>query len=204
MQRTLLVLAAAGLVCAATVAQSAVKKTTAAKLTPAKKPSPKSTLTKAKPAVPLPPASDEQRGAAELAHLGNYACEFNQSLSVAPNPAHEAYVDVRFGKRMFTMKPVLSSTGALRLEAVAGDALVIQIPFKSMLLDTRLGKRLVDECVHEKQTLAKLAAEKEPLGPGLGIDPSRPAVAEPASAASAPADAASAPAPVSIPASAPL
>jgi hypothetical protein len=184
MHRTLLVLAAAALVCAAGLAQSAIKKTPAGKVTAAKKPALKSTTTKAKSATLLPPANDEQRGAAELAHVGSYACEFNQTLTVAPNPIHEAYIDVRFGKRLFTMKPVLSSTGALRLEEVAGNTLMIQIPFKSMLLDTRLGQRLVDECMHEKQTLAKLAAEKEPLAPGLGIDPSRAAaepVPEPAS-----------------------
>lgn len=209
MQRTILVLAAAALVCGATLAQTIAKKTAASKSAPAKKPAPRKSPAKARPSTPLPPANDAQRGAAELTHVGDYACEFSQTLSVAPNPTYEAYVDVRFGKRLFTMKPVLSSTGAVRLEEVAGDALVIQIPFKSMLLDNRLGRRLVDDCVHEKQTLARLAAAQEPPGPGLGIDPSRVAPPEPPAAASAasapetPAEAASAPEPASAPAATP-
>jgi hypothetical protein len=203
MHRTILVLAAAALVCGATLAQTAVKRTAAGKVAPTKKPVPRNSAPKKATSAAVAPANDEQRGAAELAYVGDYACEFNQTLSVAPNPTYEAYVDVRFGKRLFTMKPVLSSTGALRLEEVAGDALMIQIPFKSMLLDNRLGRRLVDECVHEKQSLAKLSAAKEPPGPGLGIDPSLAAPAAPQAAASAPGEAASTPEPASAPAATP-
>jgi len=184
MHRTIFVLAAAALMCGATLAQTHVKKA-ATKGTPTKK--------TASP-TRLPPASDEQRDAAQLAYVGDYACEFSQKLKVAANPTDPAYIDVRFGKRLFTMKPILSSTGALRLEEVVGDALMIQIPFKSMLLDNRLGQRLVDECVHEKQSLAKAAASQEPPGPGLGIDPSRTVM---------PAEAASAPEPASSPVATP-
>jgi hypothetical protein len=46
---------------------------------------------------------------------------------------------------------VLSSTGALRLEAVKGNTLLLQIANKSMLMDQKAGRRVVDGCVHEKQ-----------------------------------------------------
>ena len=55
------------------------------------------------------------------------------------------------------MKPVLSSTGALRLEDVKGRMLMLQIANKSMLLDTQVGQRIVDGCVHEKQRVQKVA-----------------------------------------------
>jgi len=58
------------------------------------------------------------------------------------------------------MKPVLSSTGALRLEDVKGVGLLIQIANKSMLMDTKAGKRLVDDCVHEKQRAFRDAQPK--------------------------------------------
>jgi hypothetical protein len=58
------------------------------------------------------------------------------------------------------MKPVSSSTGALRLEDVKGVALLLQIANKSMLMDTKVGQRLVDGCVHEKQRAAAAAAGK--------------------------------------------
>jgi hypothetical protein len=53
--------------------------------------------------------------------------------------------------RTWTMKPVLSHTGALRLEDVKGRMLMLQIANKSMLMDTQIGQRVVDNCVHEKQ-----------------------------------------------------
>jgi hypothetical protein len=100
---------------------------------------------------PLPAADQAQLEAAERTHFGPYECDLKQSIDVSMNPKAPGYVDVKFGKKVFTMKPVLSSTGALRLEDVKGVGLLIQIANKSMLMDTKAGKRLVDACVHEKQ-----------------------------------------------------
>jgi hypothetical protein len=108
----------------------------------------------AKPApveAPLPPASDEQKAAATLALLGDYACEFDQSVSVLASAKAEGYLDVRHKASTWVMKPILSSTGALRLEDMKGRFLMIQIANKSMLMDTQLGQRLVDGCQHAKQ-----------------------------------------------------
>jgi hypothetical protein len=111
---------------------------------------------------PLPPATGEQNAAASMTHFGHYDCEMNQAVEVSMNPKYDGYVDVSFGKQKFTMKPVLSSTGALRLEDVKGQALMLQIAYKSMIMDVKAGRRMVDECVHEKQMLAKKAAEGKP------------------------------------------
>jgi hypothetical protein len=109
--------------------------------------------------VPLAAAGGEQIAAAALALYGEYACEFDQSLVVSTTPGHDGYVDVRFKAQTWTMLPVLSSTGALRLEDVKGRMLLIQIANKSMLMDTQLGHRVVDGCMHEKQRLANAAAQ---------------------------------------------
>jgi anti-sigma factor RsiW len=95
----------------------------------------------------LPPASPEQMQAAQYAHMGDYACEFNQSVKVA-NHSTEGYVSVSYKGQSWVMKPVLSSTGAVRLEDVGGRTLMLQIANKSMLMDQRAGQRLVDECIH--------------------------------------------------------
>ncbi|HET9977576.1 MAG TPA: hypothetical protein VFQ20_09085 [Burkholderiaceae bacterium] len=100
---------------------------------------------------PLAPASDEQKAAATIAHLGDYACEFDQTVSVLAHAKADGYLDVRHRTSTWVMKPVLSSTGALRLEDVKGRLLMIQIANKSMLMDTQLGQRLVDGCMHDKQ-----------------------------------------------------
>lgn len=127
------------------------------------KPAAKSTAkpaakTAAKPAAkaipaeaPLEAANDDQKSAAKMAHLGDYACEFDQIVQVAPNAKAEGYLDVRLKNQTWVMKPVLSSTGALRLEDVKGRMLMIQIANKSMVMDTKIGQRLVDGCQHETQ-----------------------------------------------------
>lgn len=132
----------------------------AAKKPTAKRPS----KAAAKPAIApapavLPPASDEQRSAAALVFYGQHDCEFNRVVQVAANPLNAGYVDVQFGKETWVMRPVLSSTGARRLEDVQGRMLLLQIAFKSMLMDVKAGVRVADECVHEQHRVAMREAD---------------------------------------------
>ncbi|NML15531.1 hypothetical protein [Azohydromonas caseinilytica] len=139
----------------------------------------------AKPVVeaPLPDADETQLAAAQRAYQGAYACEFNQTVQIAPHAKHAGYLDVTWKKDVFTMKPVLSPTGALRLEDVKGRALMVQIANKSMLMDTKAGQRLVDECQSAEQRDFAAAAKLAPPVSSLGIDPNKAA----AVAAAAPA-----------------
>ena len=192
----------------AAIAASSAAQTPA---TPAGKPAPAAKAPAAKPAAPaprkapvrkpaapvvvaLPPASAEQLAAADMAHVGDYACELNQKITVLATPQSTGYIDVRFNTKTWTMKPVLSSTGALRLEDVKGQMLMIQIANKSMVMDTQIGHRIVDACVHEKQLQAIAAAASQPAGPPLLQAPeaAASAAASAASAADAAAVAASA------------
>jgi hypothetical protein len=133
----------------------------------AAKPAPKATA-KAAPAKKTPPpppepvlndADETQLAAAERAYLGDYACEFKQSVHIDKHPKVAGYINVAWQKQLFTMKPVLSSTGALRLEDVTGRTLMIQIANKSMLLDTKIGQRLLDDCIHPEQIKLMEAAK---------------------------------------------
>lgn len=119
------------------------------------------------PDAPLPDAGSEQLAAADMTHFGDYACDFDQTVKVVVTPKNAGYVDVNFKKQTWTMKPVLSSTGALRLEDVKGQMLMLQIANKSMLMDAKIGQRVVDGCVHEKQRLATAAAAGQPAGESL-------------------------------------
>lgn len=112
----------------------------------------------ASPSAALAPADTAQREAAKLAYYGDYACEFAQTINVSANAKNEGYVDLRFKKQTWIMKPVLSPTGALRLEDVKGRMLLVQIANKSMLMDTKIGQRVVDECANEKQRKVALAS----------------------------------------------
>lgn len=119
----------------------------------------------AKKTPPPPPpepvlvdADEAQLAAAERTHLGDYACEFKHSVRIDKHNKMAGYITVAWQKMLITMKPVLSSTGALRLEDVTGRTLMIQIANKSMLLDTKIGQRLLDDCVHPEQVKLMEAA----------------------------------------------
>ncbi len=138
---------------------------------------------KAKPAakqvapVELPPeaASEEQIAVAERVYYGEYFCDFKQTIQIKASEKHPAYVDLRFGPSTYLMKPVLSSTGAVRLEDVKGTTLMVQIASKSMLLNVKTGTRLVDECVCPKQRelieAARQAADLEAQKTALTSSP---------------------------------
>lgn len=113
--------------------------------------------------LPLAPASEDQIQAAQRAHIGRYLCEFGQEIVLDRNDANPGYLNLKYKQQTWVMKPVLSSTGALRIEDTRGQALLLQIAFKSMLLNTRTGQRIVDACVHEAQ---KAALEEAKLHPG--------------------------------------
>lgn len=105
------------------------------------------------------PASPEQVSASERVYYGAYECDFQQVVHITASERHSSYVDLRFAKNRYLMKPVLSSTGAIRLEDVKGQTLMIQIASKSMLMNVKTGTRLVDACVSPSQRVAIDAAK---------------------------------------------
>ena len=115
----------------------------------------------AEPEAKIDQASPEQMQAAEMIKYGESACEFNQKLDVGMSSKYPGYVDLSFKGKSYLMKPILSSTGALRLEDVKGVTLLIQIAKKSMLMNTKTGERLVDECVFPKKDNASANASAE-------------------------------------------
>ena len=145
--RLLLAILAAGAVALPAVGQTV----------PAAKPAAKAAVKSATPAAPkkpdmiIPDAYPEQVKAAEMVYYGKYECEFNQTVDIDKSPKYSAYVTVKHGKGEWLMKPVLSSTGAIRLEDVRGETLMVQIATKSMLLNTTTARRIVDDCISPKQ-----------------------------------------------------
>ena len=126
----------------------------AAQTAPAPKPAAKAPPKSVKAAVPdfaVPDAPPDQVKAAEMVYYGRYDCEFNLTVDIHQSPKHSAYVDVKHGKGEWLMKPVLSTTGAIRLEDVKGETLMVQIASKSMLLNVKTARRIVDDCISPKQ-----------------------------------------------------
>lgn len=156
-----------------------------------------------RPAPALPQASQEQMQASQLVYLGRYECEFGKTIDIIADDKHAGYVGVKHGKASYLMRPVLSSTGAVRLEDVKGQMLVVQIASKSMLMNVRLGQRIADECVSPRQRelieearrvqAAETAASAATAASGAAsaADPAASAAPVSADAASAAASAAS-------------
>lgn len=171
--RGLLCLAAAGLPFAAS-ATSPGNSTAGAKppASPAAAKTAKSAKPAAKPSAPTPAsaqesdpeptseATEEQLRAADRVFYGNYECDDNQAVVVSTLPKYPGYVIIKHGKRAYVMKPFESKSGAIRLEGIKGDTLVVQIASKSMLLNVKTGQRILDGCVNIEQR-RRLEAEAE-------------------------------------------
>lgn len=133
-------------------ATSAAMAQTAPAKTPAAKPAAK---VAAKPAAaePVVPQSlnSTQLEIAKRVHTGNAACEFDQTVSVAPVTSHPGHFTLAFKNVNYTMVPEATTTGAVRLEDKKAGVVWLQIANKSMLMNTKVGQRMVDACQHAEQ-----------------------------------------------------
>ncbi len=82
---------------------------------------------------------------------GDAHCEFNQHVSVQPFEGRPGFFKVAFKSDHFIMAPQETTTGAVRLEDKRAGVVWLQIPSKSMLLNNRLGQRMVDSCTQTQQ-----------------------------------------------------
>lgn len=110
-----------------------------------------------------------QISAAANVYVGDAECEFKQHVSLRPIAGRPGHFELRFKKASYTMVPQETTTGAVRLEDQTAGLVWIQIPAKSMLLNSRLGQRLVDACLHAEQRAEVAAAATRPPGIGIGI-----------------------------------
>lgn len=122
--------------------------------------------------VPLSPAALEL---AERVQVGHVPCELGASVSVEADSRTPGYFHVRLGKETFHMAPVVTSTGAMRLEDPHAGAVWLQLANKSMLMSTKLGRRLADACMSPSQVAVAAAMEKNP--PPSLLDPVAPPTA---------------------------
>ena len=119
-----------------------------------------------------PPVSDEHKLAvARQVHTGRIACELGAHVTVTPDAARAGGFVVQLASHVFHMTPVVSSTGAVRLEDAKSGAMWLQLGNKSMLMNTKLGQRMADECQSPAQ-LAVAESLKNNPPPSLLDEPS--------------------------------
>jgi len=103
--------------------------------------------------------SEAQLQIADRVLTGDAACEFNQTVSVLPIAGKPGYFHVTFKRVVYVVLPEETSSGAIRLEDKQQGIVWLQIPSKSMLMNARIGQRMVDGCMHAEQRAAMAAVQ---------------------------------------------
>lgn len=98
--------------------------------------------------------SERQLAIASRVLTGKAQCEESQSVDVDPVAGKPGMFQVRFKNASYIMVPEETTTGAVRLLDRKSSVVWLQIPVKSMLLDSRVGRRMVDLCTHAEQRAA--------------------------------------------------
>lgn len=137
---------------------------------PASKSAPKTSHGVAKHAVPkvLEPVvvSPEQMAIANRVLVGRINCELGAVVLMTTDEHSPGRFFLDMGNKRYAMLPVVTSTGAVRLEEESSGAVWLQLGNKSMLMNQKEGKRLADECMNPDQLLVAQALERNPQ-PGL-------------------------------------
>lgn len=149
---------------AAPVAPTPVAKPVPAAALPVYKPTPvPSRPSPLLPAVAAITPSAAAPAAADEVWQGAYQCEHAEKVQLRPDTVADQ-VHLQWKGQNWKMRRIDSRSGAMRLEDASGRMVWIQLGNKSMLLDQRLGKRLLDECQHavQVQTAAQMKTNPPP------------------------------------------
>jgi hypothetical protein len=76
---------------------------------------------------------------------GRFNCEMNNQVDIKMGDGQRA-IDLTWKGHVYVMLPVATSTGALRFEDRDSGMIWIQIPAKSMLLNSKRGEQVANEC----------------------------------------------------------
>ena len=114
--------------------------------------------------------SPDELAMAKRVYVGQMACELGASVNVTSDPQAPGHFHLEGKGFRFHMAPVLTSTGAVRLEDPKAGAVWLQIANKSMLMDQKRGQRLADDCMSPEQVAVAETLKKAPA-PNL-LEPS--------------------------------
>ncbi len=129
---------------------------------------------------------------AALIYQGSMPCELGASVTVTADPKAPGYFDLQIKNLKYRMLPVVTSTGAIRLEDQQAGAVWLQLSNKSMLMNQKLGQRLADVCMNPEQVIVAERLVKSPApglldAPVVVVQKPKPPAAAPDAVASLPA-----------------
>lgn len=87
-----------------------------------------------------------------------FDCELGNKLTIYKNDADDKHIAIRWNKRINRLTRVSTTTGANRFENRKVGLVWIGIPAKGILLDSKKGQQLANECKNVEQTNAAGAA----------------------------------------------
>lgn len=99
-----------------------------------------------KQAAPQVPNEEEDEPDTQSSSTTDYTCELGNSLTIFQNADDEKHVALRWHKRIHRLTRVSTTTGANRFENRHYGLVWIGIPAKGMLLDSKHGHQLANEC----------------------------------------------------------
>lgn len=105
----------------------------------------------AKKETKVQPASPQELSIAERVHVGQLPCELGASIRLTADANTPGYFNLQGKGYKYRMRPVVTTSGAIRLEDEKAGAVWLQLANKSMLMDQKNGRRLADECAHPDQ-----------------------------------------------------
>jgi hypothetical protein len=93
-------------------------------------------------------APDEERDEPDVQAASplDYSCELGNKIAIYTNANDDQHIALRWKKRIHRLTRVVTSTGANRFENKLYALVWIDIPSKGMLLDSKKGQQLANEC----------------------------------------------------------
>lgn len=107
--------------------------------------------------------SSEQLVVADKVLVGKINCELAVVVTVTLDAQSPGRFFLETGRSRFAMLPVVTSTGAVRLEEESSGAVWLQLGNKSMLMNQKEGKRIADDCMNPDQLLVAQAMARNPV-----------------------------------------
>jgi hypothetical protein len=81
----------------------------------------------------------------------DFNCELGNKITIYHNTEDNQHIALRWKKRLHQLTRVDTTTGANRFENMKYGLIWIGIPAKSMLLDSKKGQQLANECKNAEQ-----------------------------------------------------
>lgn len=145
-------------------AETGAPAATTTKKQPAKKKAahPKAAAVAAKPAekMALSSDADDDENEPEIGGTksADFHCEMGNKLTIYKNDDDDKHIAIRWNKRINRLTRVTTTTGANRFENRKVGLVWIGIPAKGILLDSKKGQQLANECKNAESTTAEAPA----------------------------------------------